>query len=105
MTSKINFILSKKTKNQRFLARSSKTPNESKIPSSSKKFKILMAEVLEKVEPPKKELKIIKNSLKEFLKKFEKRLKALKINAEVFVGGSFAKDTMIKKLNCSLWVQ
>ncbi|MBA7658614.1 hypothetical protein ES703_66573 [subsurface metagenome] len=63
----------------------------------TKKINSILTEVLEKIEPPKKELEIIKNSLKEFLKKFEKRLKALKINAEVFVGGSFAKNTMIKK--------
>ena len=57
----------------------------------------ILIEILEKVEPPKKELDIIKNSLEDFIKKFEKKLKILKINAEVFVGGSFAKNTVIKK--------
>jgi len=57
----------------------------------------ILKQVLEKVEPPKEELDILKNSLKEFLEKFEKKLKALKIDAEVFVGGSFAKNTIIKK--------
>ncbi len=62
-----------------------------------KKIDSILKEVLAKVEPPKEELKIIENSLKEFLGKFEKKLKALKINAEIFVGGSFAKNTVIKK--------
>ena len=57
----------------------------------------VLAEVLEKVEISKEELKIIKNSLEDFIKKFEAKLKVLKINAEVFVGGSFAKNTVIKK--------
>jgi len=61
------------------------------------KINQILKQVLEKVEPPKEELTIIKNSLKEFLEKFEKKLKVLKINAEVFVGGSFAKNTVIKK--------
>jgi len=61
------------------------------------KINPILKQVLEKVEPPKEELDILKNSLKEFLEKFEKKLKALKIDAEVFVGGSFAKNTIIKK--------
>ncbi len=63
----------------------------------TKKINLILKEVLEKVEPPKKELEIIENSLKEFLEKFGKRLRILKIDAEVFVGGSFAKNTVIKK--------
>ncbi len=61
------------------------------------KINSILKQVLEKVEPPKEELDILKNSLREFLEKFEKKLKALKIDAEVFVGGSFAKNTIIKK--------
>lgn len=63
----------------------------------TRKISLILKEVLKKIEPTKKELETIGNSFKEFLKKFEKRLKTLKINAEVFVGGSFAKKTMIKK--------
>jgi len=63
----------------------------------AKKINSILKQVLEKVEPPKEELNILKNSLKEFLEKVEKKLKTLKINAEVFVGGSFAKNTVIKK--------
>ncbi len=63
------------------------------------KINSILNEVLEKINPPKKELDIIENSLKEFLVKFGKSLKSLKINAEIFVGGSYAKYTMIQKKN------
>ncbi len=63
----------------------------------TKKINSILAEVLEKVELPKEELKVIDDSLKDFLEKVKKRIKVLKINAEVFVGGSVAKNTMIKK--------
>lgn len=62
-----------------------------------KKIDIILKEVLEKIKPPKKDLDIINNSLKEFLQKLEENLKRLKTDAEVFVGGSFAKNTVIKK--------
>lgn len=62
-----------------------------------KKISPILKQVLEKVEPSKKELDIINDSLKEFLEKFKKKLKNLKIDAEIFVGGSFAKKTVIKK--------
>jgi len=57
----------------------------------------ILEQVLKKIEPPKEDLDIIKNSLKDFLEKFDKKVKKLKIDAEVFVGGSFAKNTVIKK--------
>ncbi|MCK5043806.1 nucleotidyltransferase domain-containing protein [Candidatus Pacearchaeota archaeon] len=57
----------------------------------------ILGEVLEKIKLSEKESEIIKNSSKEFLKKFRERLLSLKIDAEIFVGGSFAKETMIKK--------
>ena len=71
----------------------------------SKKFKTLpqgkinsvLNEVLKKVEPAKEDIKLIENSLKDFLDRFKKRLKSLRIDAEIFVGGSFAKNTVIKK--------
>ncbi len=65
----------------------------------TKKFDSILKQVLEKVEPSKKELDVINTSLKEFLEKFKKKLKNSKIDAEVFVGGSFAKKTVIKKDN------
>ncbi len=62
-----------------------------------KKINSVLKEVLERVEPPKEDLELIKNSLKEFSEKFEEKLKKLKIDAEIFIGGSFAKNTVIKK--------
>ncbi len=61
------------------------------------KINSILEEVLGKIEPPKEDLEIIKNSLKDFLEKFDKKVKRLKIDAEVFIGGSFAKETVIKK--------
>ncbi len=64
-----------------------------------KKINSILKEVLEKVEPAKEDIELIENSLKDFSERFEKRLKILRINAEIFVGGSFAKNTVIKKDN------
>lgn len=61
------------------------------------KIDSVLKEVLEKVEPPEKDLKLIESSVKEVLDKIKDNLKKLKIDAEVFVGGSFAKRTVIKK--------
>jgi len=70
-----------------------KNKEKSKI-SSSSKLKILMKEVLIKVNPSKEELAHIDKFLKNFISKAKERLKD---KAEIFVGGSFAKRTMIKK--------
>jgi len=64
---------------------------------TNKKVNSILKQVLEKVEPPKEELEEIRDFLEDFIKKLEKRLKTLKIGAEIFVGGSFAKKTLIKK--------
>jgi len=61
------------------------------------KINSVLKEVLEKVKPQEKELAVIRNLLEDFLKKFQKKIKDLKIDAEIFVGGSFAKNTMINK--------
>jgi tRNA nucleotidyltransferase (CCA-adding enzyme) len=58
-------------------------------------YKKVLSEVLEKVEPSKEEIKEIKKSVKEFILKLKGRISNLDI--EVFVGGSFAKNTLIKK--------
>lgn len=62
-----------------------------------KKINSVLKEVLERVEPPKEDIELIENSLKDFLERFQRKLKSLRIDAEVFVGGSFAKNTVIKK--------
>jgi tRNA nucleotidyltransferase (CCA-adding enzyme) len=57
----------------------------------------VLKEALERVNPPKLEMKFMENSLKSFEEIINKKIKLLKIDAEIFVGGSFAKKTMIKK--------
>jgi len=63
----------------------------------SKKINQILQQALQQVEPPKEDLNLIKNSLKDFLEKLKKEIKKNKINAEIFIGGSFAKKTVIKK--------
>jgi tRNA nucleotidyltransferase (CCA-adding enzyme) len=55
----------------------------------------ILKQVLQRIEP--EGMKEIKDSLAEFEKKLKNGLKKQKINADVFVGGSFAKGTVIKK--------
>ena len=57
----------------------------------------ILKEVLNKINPSKEEIKHIENFLKNFISLFEKKLKEKKIDAQVFVGGSFEKKTLIKK--------
>jgi tRNA CCA-adding enzyme len=57
----------------------------------------ILKEVLKKVEPTEEDLRAIKNSTEKFLTVIRSSLKKLNIDAEVFVGGSFAKGTVIKK--------
>ncbi len=63
----------------------------------TKNINSILKEVLEKVEPTKEELKDIENLLEDFIKKLRKNIKTQKINAEIFIGGSFAKSTVIRK--------
>jgi tRNA nucleotidyltransferase (CCA-adding enzyme) len=57
----------------------------------------ILKEVLEKSNPSKEELKKIKNNVDSFCEEVNKNIKKLKIDAEIFIGGSFAKGTVIKK--------
>lgn len=63
----------------------------------TKKVSAILDDVLKRIEPPKEDLNIIENSLKDSLEKIERNIKKSKIKTEVFVGGSYAKKTMIKK--------
>ena len=63
----------------------------------TKKIDKILSQVLERVEPPKEDLKFIDEKLEEFLRVIKKNIKSLRLNVEVFVGGSFAKKTVIKK--------
>ncbi len=57
----------------------------------------VLKRVWEQITPSKEELKEIDSELKKFLIKLKKRIKNSKLDVEVFVGGSFAKKTMIRK--------
>ena len=59
------------------------------------KINSILKEVLEKISPPKEDLKFIDETLKKFLKELKKKIGRLKV--DVFIGGSFAKNTVIKK--------
>ncbi|GBE20165.1 tRNA nucleotidyltransferase, second domain [archaeon BMS3Abin17] len=63
----------------------------------SKKINSILKEVLDKIKPSKKELEEIEDSLGIFLKKFKKSMEDLGIEADIFIGGSSAKNTLIKK--------
>jgi tRNA CCA-adding enzyme len=62
-----------------------------------KKFDSVLNEVLKRIEPPKEDVEFIERYLKDFIKKFESELNKYKVVADIFVGGSFAKKTIIKK--------
>jgi tRNA nucleotidyltransferase (CCA-adding enzyme) len=63
----------------------------------AKNMDVVLKEVLEQVSPSKSELWEINEKLKVLLAELEANKKRLKINAQIFVGGSFAKGTIIKK--------
>jgi len=61
------------------------------------KVNIVLKNVLEKVKPEENEIKTAKGILDEFVKKFNSIAKKSRIDVQAFVGGSFAKNTVIKK--------
>lgn len=63
----------------------------------AKKSEAILREVVKKVEPSKEELKKIEIYLKSFVLRLNKKMSSLKIDAEIFIGGSFAKGTLIRK--------
>ncbi|MFQ5531194.1 MAG: nucleotidyltransferase domain-containing protein [Candidatus Nanoarchaeia archaeon] len=62
-----------------------------------KKINSVLNEVIKNISPSEDNIKTIENFLEDFLKKLNKRIKSKGIKANVFVGGSFAKKTAIKK--------
>ncbi|MFH1365488.1 MAG: nucleotidyltransferase domain-containing protein [archaeon] len=62
-----------------------------------KNYEEVLKKVVERIKPSKQEIKDIDIRVREFLKNIKKRIKKEKIDAEIFVGGSFAKKTVIKK--------
>lgn len=65
----------------------------------NKNLNLIFKKVLEKIEPPKEEIIFIKKYLFQFVEELKREIKKHKIQVEVFVGGSFAKKTLIKKDN------
>ncbi|MEK6761041.1 MAG: nucleotidyltransferase domain-containing protein [Nanoarchaeota archaeon] len=57
----------------------------------------ILKKVLEKIQPSKEELKKISGDISDFKRKVGRRIKQFGIKAEIFIGGSFAKKTMIRK--------
>lgn len=61
------------------------------------KINLILKEILNEIAPSNKELKEIDEFVGNFKKKLEKEINKQKIQAEIFIGGSFAKKTLIKK--------
>jgi tRNA nucleotidyltransferase (CCA-adding enzyme) len=57
----------------------------------------ILKEELCKIKPEKKDIENIKKKSKKFEENLKKEIKKENISAEVFLGGSLAKDTIIKK--------
>lgn len=60
-------------------------------------IKEVLKEELKRIKPSKEELEKINSFSKKFIVDLNKGLKANNISADVFIGGSNAKDTLIKK--------
>ena len=61
-----------------------------------KEINSVLKAILEKYSP-KEDMKVIDLIVKKFLEKTRGKIKSMKIDADIFVGGSYAKNTMIKK--------
>ncbi|NMB66490.1 hypothetical protein GYA25_00300, partial [Candidatus Woesearchaeota archaeon] len=57
----------------------------------------ILKEVLKKINPQKEDIKEIEHNLKEINKRIKEEIKKQKIKTELFIGGSYAKGTLIKK--------
>lgn len=62
-----------------------------------RKSNLILEEVIKKIQPSKEEIFYINKFLKELIEKIKSNIKNSKIAADVFIGGSFAKGTLIKK--------
>ncbi len=63
----------------------------------TKKVDLVLKKVLENIELEKEKLLKIDFELEKFLRRVEKRISKLKIDAEFFVGGSYAKNSLIRR--------
>ena len=62
----------------------------------TKKINDILKEVSREINPSKEDINEINESLDYFLKKIRSNIKKSKTDAEIFLGGSFAKNTMVK---------
>jgi tRNA nucleotidyltransferase (CCA-adding enzyme) len=63
----------------------------------TKKIDLIVKEIVSKVKPCEIEVKKINSKLEKFLSELNAKIKKSKLKVEVFVGGSFAKKTLIRK--------
>jgi len=63
----------------------------------SKKINSVLEEVLKKVKPQEEKISEFEIFLEEFLQDLRKKIKNSRLDIEIFVGGSFAKKTVMKK--------
>ncbi len=63
----------------------------------NKKYSQIFEEVLKRIEPSKEEKDFIEGSLNDFLVKIKKSIAKLKSKPDIFIGGSYAKETLIRK--------
>ncbi len=61
------------------------------------KIDSILKQVLQEIEPPREDIEAIEEKLKEFIEGLEKKIKSQKAGVEIFIGGSYAKKTLIKK--------
>ena len=63
------------------------------------KINSILRDVILKIKPSKEEFEEMNKLIDDFVNRIDKKIKELKIDAEIFIGGSFAKKTVIKKDN------
>lgn len=65
-------------------------------------MKEIIDRVLAKIKPSDKETERMNSGIKNFVSELERKIKKNKVKAEVFVGGSSGKGTVVKQQNSSL---
>ncbi len=65
--------------------------------AKAKKIKSILSQALKQIKPSKEELDFIEKNLKEIERKIKSSIKNNKIKADFFIGGSYAKGTLIRK--------
>jgi tRNA CCA-adding enzyme len=63
----------------------------------NKRVKEILAKQLEVIKPSEQESERLNANVKEFLERLKQKLKESKFKADIFIGGSFAKQTVIRK--------